>query len=304
MTKKKLKPLAEKFDTKAFIQSGLNKFSKLSGYRCSAKAKELFAPIFDIEKLYENYYKEAMNGKITPEIVEKHSNDFAKNVSKITVAIKTTEIEVNGKQMHFQTGSIENFDIFFPLMPMIHQFCLSAALANAYLELGDQEQSQIFATRTVNASGSLDRYCVELQNIKTIDVFSEVERTTLKEKEEILDFENHSYGGATKKINANLLASQYWSRCTAHPKFQEIVDKHRKKGIKFSDELYDLLNLEAGTDKSKKIRYGREWFYENVVRTIYLQKPTKPRKKPGLSEENSQSVKIKFGVSMKDSGFS
>ena len=148
---------------------------------------------------------------------------------------------------------------------MVEQFALFAALSNIYLENKDLDQSYAFAIRAAQVWGSLNRFRRECLNSSAIN--REFVKPLLIEKEEVADklIADRRKGGKAKGEIAAYYASLYWKICVNSPKFKGFVRKYPTMGLKFSDELFNLIQARKPTEELPKIPYTSRWFYREVV---------------------------------------
>ena len=276
----KLIPLSPIFNSEKYIKENLKRVSEISGLTFWGLDGPTTAPVFDINKIYEQYYKQAKAGEITEEILKKHELDiFLHKLSFKPPDRPTMHLIDSGPRMK-DLLPIGDYDLFNPLMPMVNQFAMCAALSNVYLKNDDKDQSFAFTIRAVEIYGSIERYISELIGTKYVLFTSEIPQIIKEAHDRKENSRKKGLGGAGKRKNANDLAKKYWGLCQAHEKYETYTKKYSKLTKKVSDSLYDLINPEQETDELKKIPYGRQWFYDNVI------KPNNP-------------VKIKSGHSVK-----
>lgn len=261
------KPLMPPFDSEAYIEGSIDFFQILSGQSYHSFEIQRNGPVFNMREIYTDYYKKALEEKISLDTIEEHRRDIDNHLLSITITPEMYEKEsISNKVNMLFTYPPEKVDIFNPLMPMVRMFCLYAAMSNVYKEKGDTEQSLAFGVFAAYITGMLYRYHYELISSGWIDSikFNSDQGKTIKKKQEIR--KTTASGGIKKGEIAQSLAEEYWTRCKALPQFNSLLKKYSKSRQKLSDNLYDLINSTKETDELKKVRYGRSWFYKNVIK--------------------------------------
>lgn len=266
--------LSPKFNSEKYIEKRLKEISEISGLTFWGADGKKTAPKFSANKIYEDYYKQAQSGGITEEILKKHELDIYSHLFHFKTPNHPMLHYLEPGQTHddlIATGDYDlSYDLYNPLMPMVNQFALCAALSNLYLVNGNQDQSLAFTIRAVEIFGSIERYKAELTNARYVTVFTELPYMAKEMDDENDHFKKKALGGSGKGNKADALAMQYWGICIKDPAFQGIVKKHPRMGMKFSDELFALLQSKVSSEnafeKIEQIPYSSGWFYTKVVK--------------------------------------
>ena len=272
----KIQPLSPTFDSEKYLQSKMKDIARLSGIHSwmGDQGELISSPIFDILKIYKNYYKLAVAGKITREILNKNNDIYIdrqyawvnptmyKEVSNFNDDLgitRTDWIPLDGNK----------FNLYNPVLPMVNQFALFTALSNAYLKGGDQNQSVGFAIRAAQVWGRIDRYLTELTNSFHIENEATIPLKISRAREMLAGAVQKSAdaakGGRAKGKKGVATAGAYWILCSKSPQYEVLIKKHPRMGRKFSDELFDLIKAKEQSGEITKIEYGSAWFYENVT---------------------------------------
>ena len=272
----KIQPLSPTFDSEKYLQSKMKDIAKLSGIHSwiGDQGELISSPIFDIVKIYKNYYKLAVAGKITREILNNNNDIYIdRQYAWVNPSIHEEvtyfddDLEINKTAWIPLDGN--RFDFYNPVLPMVNQFALFAALSNTYLKEGDLNQSMGFTVQAAQVSGRIDRYRTEMYNFFYIK--SEIEyplevaqfRGECNEKnKKIFD---SAKGGKAKGEKGEEIAKNYWALCIRSSEYGILLRKHPRMGRKFSDELFDLIKTKEQSGEIVKIQYGSTWFYENVT---------------------------------------
>ena len=272
----KIQQLSPTFDSEKYLQSKMKDIAKLSGiHSWMGEQEELISsPTFDILKIYKNYFKLAIAGKITRESLNKNNDIYIDRQYARVNPTMHEEFDYFDDDLGFKkTAWIpldgNKFDLYNPVLPMVNQFALFAALSNVYLKEGDQNQSIGFAIRAAQVWGRIDRYSTELINSFHIERETEISLN-------ISWFRKIAQGDAQKSADAAKggmakgkrgieIAEAYWAICSESLKYEELLIKHPRMGRKFSDELFDLIKTKEQSGEIVKIQYGSTWFYKNVT---------------------------------------
>ena len=261
----KIKPLAQPFNSEEYIQEKLNSYSKLSGLQSSAVVANYDGPVlvanydgpvFDIKKIYMDYYKRALDGKITAELIKKHEV----YVCYYALTFKPPKYRISQLlkigPSHVYLRPIGKFDIHNPLMPMIRQFCLLAALSSAYRKHKNFEQSLSFGMKAVEIAGAIERYRYELMSANYHSYVLKAKTHVEKGQAKRALRDQKASGGKAKGKNAENLAKLYWVACTKSRKFKGWIEKYPSMGLKFSNELFDYIKAKKATKECPKMSYG------------------------------------------------
>ena len=272
----KIQPLSPTFDSEKYLQSKMKDIAKLSGIRSRMgdQGEIINSPIFDILKIYKNYFKLAAAGKITREILRENNDAYLDQQYAWVNPTMHKEVSYFDDDLGItRTDWIpldgDKFDLYNPVLPMVNQFALFAALSNAYLKEGDQNQSVGFAIRAAQVWGRIDRYSTELTNSFHIENEATMPLRIARARE-ILDgaaqkSADAAKGGRAKGKKGVATAGAYWILCSESPQYEVLLKKHPRMGRKFSDELFDLIKAKEQSGEITKIEYGSAWFYENVT---------------------------------------
>lgn len=265
-------PTSPKFNSEEYIKSRLKLISKLSGRTFGSGAERILTPTFDIQKIYSSYYQKALSGELTSERLIKYEKNKARNLKPFDqLILMELQDEWDGEALENNTSE-GFFNLAAPLLPLVHQFTLFAAVSRVLTAQKHENLAYLFTIKAAEAWGSIDKLRFELKfsNILVSQInFPLLVANSIKEKKIL---EDRSNAGREKGLIAASLAKTYWDICISNPRFMELVEKYPKMGVKFSDALFELLKAKRETKEFKKIPYSSRWFYTNVVSQFRLKK--------------------------------
>lgn len=277
----KLKPLSPIFDSKKYLQTKMRDIDSLSGafHRMDEDGEMIHSPSYDIKELYKGYFKMALAGEITEAVLMEHQEDYEnKKLAWVQpTQYQTISYEENDqKRIDHVALNGDVFDFFNPLRPLVNQFALFAAISNAYLKTGQDNQSLGFAIRAAEVWGKINRFEAEYLNRPNIEIEvarpiwieSAQHKFAIKQKK----IADSAKGGKAKGKKSEILAKRYWEVCKTNPQYEMLLKKHPRMGRKFSDELFEFLKKQERKGSLEEIPYGAAWFYENVTLKYRIKK--------------------------------
>jgi len=133
----KIQPLSPTFDSEKYLQSKMKDIAKISGIRWGIgdQGEIIGSPIFDILKIYKNYFKLAAAGKITREILRENNDAYIDQQYAWVNPTMHKEVSYFDDDLGItRTDWVpldgDKFDLYNPVLPMVNQFALFAALSN------------------------------------------------------------------------------------------------------------------------------------------------------------------------------
>lgn len=260
----KLKPPTALFDSEEYLRKTLETIESLVEWLKRWSGDEFECPTFDIQKDYANYYKKAISGKISKQVIDEHQEAVYRFRYPFDINISEEVVNVEHWGSLKNRSCIGEFNIFITLRPLLNQFYLFASLSNAYFKQGDLFRSVSYAVNAADAWGSIKRLQAEVINVGIIELQTAAPFEDLEKLKSDYKKNTASLGGTVKRLKAQRWAAVSWILCTRDPAYEILFKKYSGKGRKFSDSLFDLLKEILKSRKMKEIPYGSSWFYEEV----------------------------------------
>ena len=128
----KLKPLSPAFETKKYFKEKLKNIGEIPDKLKHLSSNGITCPTFNVGEIYDDYYKRALAGKITEKTLKGYQNRVDECSGPYEVdswkEVIYTEEGVEFNDVIFYPGG--TYNLFNPLIPMVEQFALFAALSN------------------------------------------------------------------------------------------------------------------------------------------------------------------------------